>query len=396
MTTQDPNNVGWVSEPTTRGTSSLLYTCISTTIICTWSALHLNVPREGLSASRVLLYKIVGFMLAIIAPEYFVACAVGECFAAHRISKILAEILPGGRKWSHAFSHLISMRGVKLRLSTAPDAPEAILRIPDMIRFIEQGWIECEEFSIAAVQDKSKANPFNKTVASIQIFWFFSQLLGRLTSTIEISPLEWFTLAYVMCAFFMYGFWWYKPFDVQTPLLIYPDPSLSAEQTLELKHSLPKCLKDRHKWNDIGELLDLVPDKEELNTMTTRDRVWIDQLPINKLFTIAIAISIVLFGSCHLFGWNYPFPTTLETYLWRSASISCVCVPLTLLALAFLIPVGGLSGLWDMLEDYAWATLSIIYVLVRLFLLFEVFFALRSSPPEIYKAVPWAQYLPHI
>ena len=92
MTTQDPNNVGWVSEPATRGTASLLYTCISTTIICTWSALHLNVPREGLSAGRVLFYKIVGFMLAIIAPEYFVAVAVREWLDVHRLGKIMGEI----------------------------------------------------------------------------------------------------------------------------------------------------------------------------------------------------------------------------------------------------------------------------------------------------------------
>jgi hypothetical protein len=96
MTTQDPNNVGWVSEPVTRGTSSLLYTCISTTIICTWSALHLNVPREGLSTGRVLFYKIVGFMLAIIAPELFVTVAGSKWLDAHKLSKIMAEIFPVG------------------------------------------------------------------------------------------------------------------------------------------------------------------------------------------------------------------------------------------------------------------------------------------------------------
>jgi hypothetical protein len=286
------------------------------------------------------------------------------------------------------------MHGVKLRISTAPDAPEAILPAPDMIRFIEQGWIECEEFSIAAVQDKSKANAFNKAVASIQIFWFFSQLLGRLSSNITISLIEWFTLAYVICAFFMYGFWWYKPFDVQTPLLIYPDLSLSAEQTLELKRSLAKYSKNRDQYDDIAELLSFVPE-EEFDTTMTRDRVWIDQLSIGKLRTITVAVSAVLLGSCHLFGWNYQFPTTIETYLWRVASISCVCIPLALLLSVFLIP-NDLSGLWDMLEAVVYATLGIVYVLVRLFLLFEVFFALRSAPPEIYKAVPWAQYLPHI
>jgi hypothetical protein len=287
------------------------------------------------------------------------------------------------------------MHGVKLRISTAPDTLGAILPAHDMIRFIEQGWIECEEFSTAAVQDKSKANAFNKAVASIQIFWFFSQLLGRLASNITISLLEWFTLAYVICAFFMYGFWWHKPFDVQTPLLIYPDPSLSAEQTLELKHSLLKCSEDRDERDDnITDLLGLEVEKE-LNTMTIRDVVWIDQFPIHILRTISIAISTVLFGSCHLLGWNYPFPTTSETYLWRVASISCVCIPSAILLLA-LLGAHHMSGLSNKLESGALVVLCIMYIVVRLFLLFEVFFALRSAPPEIYKAVPWAQYIPHI
>jgi hypothetical protein len=94
MTTQNPSDVGWVSEPVTRGTSSLLYTCISTTIICTWSALHLDVPGEGLSAGYVLGAKIALFIGAIIAPEYFVVCAVLEWGVAYGLSKTMCEILP--------------------------------------------------------------------------------------------------------------------------------------------------------------------------------------------------------------------------------------------------------------------------------------------------------------
>jgi hypothetical protein len=281
------------------------------------------------------------------------------------------------------------MHGIKLHISTASDSAEVMLSVDDIIYSAEQGWIRCEELSIAAVEDKSKTSAFNKAVTSIQIFWFFSQLLGRLYSSIVISPLEWFTLAYVLCAFFMYGFWWHKPFDVQTPLLIYTDPSLSAEQTLELKGSF----KEFKYLDDFFNMVDSDWARES-TTGKRHDREWIGQASNNRLTQIAIAISTVLFGSCHLFGWNYPFPTTFETYIWRSASISCVGIPLVIL-------------FWYMLEDFAlvlsvklplyivWL-LGIMYTVVRLFLLFEVFFALRSAPPEIYKAVPWAQYIPHI
>jgi hypothetical protein len=285
------------------------------------------------------------------------------------------------------------MRGVKLRMSTAPDAPEAMLPDPNIIRFIKQGWIKCEEFSIAAVQDKSKANAFNKAVASVQIFWFFSQLVGRLTSTIATSPLEWFTLAYVVCAFFMYGFWWHKPFDVQTPLLIYPDLSLSAEQMLEIRSSLPGYTTNRSKRKSLIHLLGLM-GQEECIREEGRNKLWMDQAWLDQVGEIAMVLSTVLFGCCHLCGWNYPFPTTLETYLWRSASISCVCIPL------FMISVGRLEhsalALSARFSNCTFLVLFPLYVLVRLFLLFEVFFALRSAPPEIYKPVPWAQYIPHI
>jgi hypothetical protein len=278
------------------------------------------------------------------------------------------------------------MYGVKLRISTAPDAPEAILSRSDIIRFIKKGWIKCEELSIAAVEDKSKANAFNKAVASIQIFWFFSQFLGRLISIIPVSPLECFTLAYVVCALFMYGLWWDKPFDVQTPLSIYSDPLLAAEQKLELKYSLSQCFTKTSKPYSFFDMVGTIGERN--------DREWSERVSDERITQIVLVISTVLFGSCHLLGWNYPFPTTSETSLWRSASISCVCIPLAIIVV--FRSNHGIAEPWALICGCILEVLLILYVVVRLFLFFEVFYALRSAPPEIYKAVPWAQYLPHI
>jgi hypothetical protein len=52
----------------------------------------LNVPKEGLSAGRVLVYKIIWFVAAIIAPEALVGMAAIEWLEARKISKIMAEI----------------------------------------------------------------------------------------------------------------------------------------------------------------------------------------------------------------------------------------------------------------------------------------------------------------
>jgi hypothetical protein len=50
------------------------------------------VSGEGLSAGRVLFYKIIWFVAAIIAPEALVGMAAIEWLEARKISKIMAEI----------------------------------------------------------------------------------------------------------------------------------------------------------------------------------------------------------------------------------------------------------------------------------------------------------------
>jgi len=287
------------------------------------------------------------------------------------------------------------MGGVKFQTSAStalnPYA-EAILFAPDIVSFTKRGWTRCAELSAAAVQDKSKANGFNKAVAAIQISWFFSQLPSRLATSIVISPLEWFTLAYVVCAFAMYAFWWDKPFDAQTPLVMYPDASLSAGKTSTMEACIftqQHCLGTSHilhgtlrpYWSDTG----MSGEGNEVSFL------WLSS---NTPMTMAMAISTVLFGACHLCGWNYPFPTTLESSMWRSASIFCVCIPLIVLAIQWRrsYPI----GLKKRLQRGIVAALVLIYVLGRFFLLFEVIFALRCAPPQIYKAVPWAQHIPHI
>lgn len=41
-----PDFVGFVGDPNGRGTTSLVISCLLTLLLCVWSALHLNVPRQ--------------------------------------------------------------------------------------------------------------------------------------------------------------------------------------------------------------------------------------------------------------------------------------------------------------------------------------------------------------
>ncbi|KAF2464687.1 uncharacterized protein BDR25DRAFT_160145, partial [Lindgomyces ingoldianus] len=64
-----------VSGPTTRGTTSLVLSCISTIVINTWNALHLNVPGPKYSKMSLFLRKLKWIVVALLAPEYIASVA---------------------------------------------------------------------------------------------------------------------------------------------------------------------------------------------------------------------------------------------------------------------------------------------------------------------------------
>jgi hypothetical protein len=47
----------WKAESTTRGTLSILISCISTLVLCVWSAVHLNIPEQPNERERPYLRK---------------------------------------------------------------------------------------------------------------------------------------------------------------------------------------------------------------------------------------------------------------------------------------------------------------------------------------------------
>jgi len=58
----------WQPEPTTRGTFSILTTCIITLSLCAWSILHLNIPEHG-KADQQFWRKMKWLLVNIFAPE---------------------------------------------------------------------------------------------------------------------------------------------------------------------------------------------------------------------------------------------------------------------------------------------------------------------------------------
>ena len=58
----------WRPEPISRGTFSLVSTCLITMALCIWTAVHLNIPEYGKS-SKQSWRKILCIIVGLFAPE---------------------------------------------------------------------------------------------------------------------------------------------------------------------------------------------------------------------------------------------------------------------------------------------------------------------------------------
>src|SRR6266567_3718112 len=68
--------LGWVSSPDGRGTIDIVWSCVSTTFLCSWTVLCLNVPALGDGPWHMFRRKIYLSGLAVIGPEFLFQIAL--------------------------------------------------------------------------------------------------------------------------------------------------------------------------------------------------------------------------------------------------------------------------------------------------------------------------------
>ena len=78
----------WVKEPEGRGTWSLIQTCFLTLFLCTYTALHLNVPPHQ-RKTRAWLRRMGKSLLASALPEYMFVIAFSQLVVAKRLQREL-------------------------------------------------------------------------------------------------------------------------------------------------------------------------------------------------------------------------------------------------------------------------------------------------------------------
>ena len=84
--------VGYVSGPSGRGTLSLVVSCMSTLIICVWTALHLNVPPPKNNMRQKLLRFVRCVLTGVCFPELVFCTAWFQWHSARQLGAIVKKI----------------------------------------------------------------------------------------------------------------------------------------------------------------------------------------------------------------------------------------------------------------------------------------------------------------
>lgn len=256
------------------------------------------------------------------------------------------------------------------------------------------------------LKDRGKSDALTKTIVLVQTSWFIIQCIARGTQHLPLTELEVITLAYAMLNFFIYGFWWDKPRNVECPIRLYKLSTAihkeSGEEVEEWGNNWVVCLMSKLVQYTVGGQDNFVA----LSQKRSLPMFWSGSIQKNHLGDAGLGPTILgsVFGALHCIVWSSEFPSRSELVLWRISCVSMIAVPLittmffTLMAISWRtddgVPIWAqviATTLWILLMLTGW-----LYVASRIATLVIAFSTLRALPTTAFVTVDWTTFIPHI
>jgi hypothetical protein len=123
---------GFLSSPDIRSTMDIVWTCVATLLLCTWSILHLNVPIEVRSNSAsqnicrnmyLTARKLWWMFITLMAPEIILGKALSDLVSARRTSAEMAQyVREDGVAWTLTHTFLANMGGFAIEFGEDEEA----------------------------------------------------------------------------------------------------------------------------------------------------------------------------------------------------------------------------------------------------------------------------------
>ncbi|EKM82159.1 hypothetical protein AGABI1DRAFT_55347, partial [Agaricus bisporus var. burnettii JB137-S8] len=198
----------------------IVWGCLITIFICTWIAIHPNIPAPTDSRWCVFKRGLLTMIFALIAPELMVIWALRQHLGArqimHRYNKDCD--VPDDVGWTKTHGFFIQMGGFMLYRDGSPFTVLTYERFKDLIdkKVIDKP----VKITERTINDKSKSDNFSKGFAVIQTTWFVVQCIARWARSLPLVELEVVTLAFAVLNAIIYALWLNKPQNVQEAIRI--------------------------------------------------------------------------------------------------------------------------------------------------------------------------------
>ncbi|KAF2467907.1 uncharacterized protein BDR25DRAFT_374204 [Lindgomyces ingoldianus] len=395
-TTTPPDWLGWVSKPNRpygRGTLDILWSCLFTIFICTWTIQHPMVPGRDEKWQWISIRKVWLMAFTVIAPEMLIGSAIGEYLLANEsVDEFKNEI---SQDWTTTHGFFALMGGFVVKSRNNP---------PLVIRVSGRGIMNLKDSGSPKpvtkrdIDDRSKADILVKATACFQALWLVIQCCARVQQNLPITPLELATVGFVGCSLVTYVTWFSKPQQVNETITILEAPALDFQT---LRSQVNKGWKSDIEISDEYQtsVIKALEEKGRIKTL--------HYFAGHHKHSMRISMAAgSLFGAVHIIAWNFAFPTRVETIMWRVAAVASTVMPTVLLFLLLIsLPQGPLSSIND---SYVYPLLkrlgrtnrqerenNAVYGTMRLYLIVALFITFRSQPPSIYTTVDWSKYIPH-
>lgn len=385
---------GWVSIDCGRGTSDILWSCLATILLCVWTVIHLPVPyyrgAPPLSLrQRVVRSGIGTALISVITPEFLAITAVGELMTSWRGKAELKRLTQ--TEWTLTHQFFLDMGGICLKSpsGTFQIGTAQVIKAKGNFRNDSKqatdhaDWtLELENLTEDQIKDLAKSDTLTKLIACGQALWLVTQVVSRLCQHHAVTLLEVSTCAYVSCALISYAAWWKKPQACISPIIV-----TCSDETISKIVSVPfkSFYYETKTWEEF----------------TWAGRHWssflgIDDTDFNdRMGLILVALCPTLFGAVHVASWNITLPSYVELWIWRASSIYCLVAGVVLIVLLLLLD----GDYPESVKDFSMGVLSFlaaVYVIIRVYMIVELFLSLRALPRSAFESVQWSSFLPHI
>ena len=362
---------GWTPQPDGRGTLDIIWSCVITMSLCSWSVLCMNLPAQKETRLHILWRKLALTALGVLCPEIIFELALGQWLSARHSLTDINALGPRDRlrkdKW-HASRKMGSIFSKETQTEdssargrwTIKDAFFAdmggfVLHTRDQLPFpldakqlhylVSKQHLQLPKLDHRVIEDKNKVDGLLRAITLCQTLWFIVNIIGRWAQRLTVTTFELTTVSFILCSLGTTFCWWNKPADAIVAEII--DSEISINDILQTEgHALdawrrtPLDFVSRKEWMWSKCWSNFVSILNHMHITFGSDVVPIDRIADSLQRELPIRPLYVCFGlgmgyfSVLFVGWKYNFPTRSEQILWRVACVTTMAMVLVLILFA--------------------------------------------------------------